>query len=483
MSPSDPSEHPGNVTRTISRGPDAGEPESEQLRHEITRLRSRLDAADNDRAAAESDLGRLRQERRDLQDKLAETISALSQRRAELDDLRRQLDQTQSARDGLQHELNQVRIAEQVNIRVAERFEDQLQPLIQRLGDLTAQAARAELAHKTEMNAREASLQIMVDRELALRARHKALGERLLPIEAQAAQRSHDIARISVLLAQAEHSARAQAETVAQAESERNTAQGENRKHLAQIEALTQIQAELSAKVKTSETRAQQAERDSDAALTQLRAARKEQAENGEARIAELTAHLASARAEQEAAQNEAEEAIQARTEACEQLARLNARMQGLVEADTRLSLRTKTDQDEIRRVRQDSEAARAALARLQADHATLSQSHDSVLAQLNEATETVRAQAGIRRLLHQIAEAPTPWWQGAAARLRQRMDIVQASGLFDPEAYLQINPDVAEAGVDPLRHFVEFGLAEGRVALHPAGPDPVAAREPEQTR
>jgi hypothetical protein len=157
--------------------------------------------------------------------------------------------------------------------------------------------------------------------------------------------------------------------------------------------------------------------------------------------------------------------------------------MQGLVEADTRLSLRTKTDQDEIRRVRQDSEAARAALARLQADHATLSQSHDSVLAQLNEATETVRAQAGIRRLLHQIAEAPTPWWQGAAARLRQRMDIVQASGLFDPEAYLQINPDVAEAGVDPLRHFVEFGLAEGRVALHPAGPDPVAAREPEQTR
>jgi hypothetical protein len=28
---------------------------------------------------------------------------------------------------------------------------------------------------------------------------------------------------------------------------------------------------------------------------------------------------------------------------------------------------------------------------------------------------------------------------------------------------YLRANPDVAEAGANPLLHFLEFGLAEGR--------------------
>lgn len=35
--------------------------------------------------------------------------------------------------------------------------------------------------------------------------------------------------------------------------------------------------------------------------------------------------------------------------------------------------------------------------------------------------------------------------------------------GLFDTKAYLELNPDVAEAGVDPVRHFILHGLKEGR--------------------
>ena len=35
--------------------------------------------------------------------------------------------------------------------------------------------------------------------------------------------------------------------------------------------------------------------------------------------------------------------------------------------------------------------------------------------------------------------------------------------GLFDSEAYLKANPDVASTGANPLRHFVHFGLKEGR--------------------
>lgn len=39
----------------------------------------------------------------------------------------------------------------------------------------------------------------------------------------------------------------------------------------------------------------------------------------------------------------------------------------------------------------------------------------------------------------------------------------IQASGLFDAHFYLAGNPDVAAAGVDPLRHYAAFGWKEGR--------------------
>lgn len=45
-------------------------------------------------------------------------------------------------------------------------------------------------------------------------------------------------------------------------------------------------------------------------------------------------------------------------------------------------------------------------------------------------------------------------------ARLLERL---KREGLFDAEAYLRANPDVAQAGVDPLRHFLEHGIGEGR--------------------
>jgi hypothetical protein len=47
-----------------------------------------------------------------------------------------------------------------------------------------------------------------------------------------------------------------------------------------------------------------------------------------------------------------------------------------------------------------------------------------------------------------------------------RRLFPVQHSELpdvFDPEAYLLANPDVAAAGVDPREHYLAFGLREGR--------------------
>lgn len=39
----------------------------------------------------------------------------------------------------------------------------------------------------------------------------------------------------------------------------------------------------------------------------------------------------------------------------------------------------------------------------------------------------------------------------------------ILASGLFDREWYLSQYPDVAEAGVEPVEHYVKFGWREGR--------------------
>ncbi|MDP2124947.1 MAG: hypothetical protein Q8J92_11255, partial [Parvibaculum sp.] len=49
------------------------------------------------------------------------------------------------------------------------------------------------------------------------------------------------------------------------------------------------------------------------------------------------------------------------------------------------------------------------------------------------------------------------------ALRIQQQMAWLRQSGIFDAEWYARAYPDVAAAGIDPLRHFVQYGAAEGR--------------------
>lgn len=50
--------------------------------------------------------------------------------------------------------------------------------------------------------------------------------------------------------------------------------------------------------------------------------------------------------------------------------------------------------------------------------------------------------------------------WRWHLARIRRRME---KGGAFDGEAYLAANPDVAQAGMDPLKHYLAHGLDENR--------------------
>ena len=64
--------------------------------------------------------------------------------------------------------------------------------------------------------------------------------------------------------------------------------------------------------------------------------------------------------------------------------------------------------------------------------------------------------------------EAPLPPAEPAAveaadAPSAELIAVIEASDLFDPDYYLDINPDVAASGIDPLRHYLACGHLEGR--------------------
>jgi SAM-dependent methyltransferase len=72
----------------------------------------------------------------------------------------------------------------------------------------------------------------------------------------------------------------------------------------------------------------------------------------------------------------------------------------------------------------------------------------------------------GWTRRVYQLLEKSASGWKGVLPprMRRQRLArMLERKGLFDGDAYLAKYTDVAEAGVDPLRHYILHGMAEGR--------------------
>lgn len=57
-------------------------------------------------------------------------------------------------------------------------------------------------------------------------------------------------------------------------------------------------------------------------------------------------------------------------------------------------------------------------------------------------------------------------WWRFMPARWQERKQAerLRRKGLFDGKAYLERYPDVAQAAMDPLQHYIAHGQAEGRL-------------------
>lgn len=79
---------------------------------------------------------------------------------------------------------------------------------------------------------------------------------------------------------------------------------------------------------------------------------------------------------------------------------------------------------------------------------------------------ETAEANARWLSDVNRLVLSSPWWWRFMPTRWqnRRRADRLRRAGLFDGHAYLKRYPDVTRAGVDPLRHYMLCGLAEGRL-------------------
>ncbi|MFM0494280.1 hypothetical protein [Paraburkholderia caledonica] len=82
----------------------------------------------------------------------------------------------------------------------------------------------------------------------------------------------------------------------------------------------------------------------------------------------------------------------------------------------------------------------------------------DKLISSLRRATRLVTS----RSRAHQSANGGTNG-KGQKSRYAEEHRIIEASGLFDGAFYRRTYPDVANAGIDPLEHYVEWGGREGR--------------------
>jgi hypothetical protein len=73
------------------------------------------------------------------------------------------------------------------------------------------------------------------------------------------------------------------------------------------------------------------------------------------------------------------------------------------------------------------------------------------------------------RDTILKMIELRPPWTLlPAQYRLKRQITLLRKCRLFDPSWYVRHYEDIRESGVDPLRHYIEFGAMEGRLPYSP---------------
>lgn len=89
-----------------------------------------------------------------------------------------------------------------------------------------------------------------------------------------------------------------------------------------------------------------------------------------------------------------------------------------------------------------------------------------SMLADAGTGSTASGANAEWLRSMMQITASFPKWWALMPQDWRRKREHARfrSSGLFDTARYLEAYPDVAENGMDPVRHYILHGMLEGRI-------------------
>jgi hypothetical protein len=144
---------------------------------------------------------------------------------------------------------------------------------------------------------------------------------------------------------------------------------------------------------------------------------------------------------------------------------RLDKRPQALGATDRRELQRMR---DECEQMRLELQAARAELKRRDLELESLRAEFGIVRVLSEKLRISIRGSTGDRpqasSWAKSLKELLSFWRSLLRGDNRGRQEkAIRASGTFDADWYLKQYPDVAEAGYDPLRHYLSFGAGEGR--------------------
>lgn len=118
--------------------------------------------------------------------------------------------------------------------------------------------------------------------------------------------------------------------------------------------------------------------------------------------------------------------------------------------------------QKELARVKADFEAAKL---NIEARFREL-----AALAKLLKAAEDDSSAAKDQRSwllqLFSALDSQPQWWNlmPKAWRSRRQYERLRRMNLFDASGYIERYPDIAAAGMDPIRHYILHGIQEGRI-------------------
>jgi hypothetical protein len=468
--------------------------DADALRAREAELAAQLDAGTTQAAQLQTEIAALRSEA-ERAAQLASDADAMRAREAEL---AAQLDAGTTQAAQLQTEIAALRS----EAERAAQLEMDAAALQARAAELSQDVSRLEAALRTVEDASEIERQTRVTAEQALAARieelHQAevrnaeLAGRSAAVESALLQRQEELAQVWNTLLAAEKAAAA-ASSRAEMERERRE-DGERR-----LAAVDEIAVDLRSRLEEAIAAPAPVPDHLIAEIAQLTQLLHEQesltgaaidastkAESDLAArvggIAQITRSLLQQEAATRAAESacaKAESVAAARAEEIAQLTKIlqqqeeTAQSAKIAQAHAVQALEQQTAENrELQGRWQQQEAATRAAesARAQSEQKLAARFDEiarltAMMADESNRAGTADANAQWLRSMMQLARRFPKWWALMPEKWRRGREHAryQRDGLFDAAKYLEIYPDVAENGMDPVRHYILHGMAEGR--------------------